>query len=96
MRAAETVPTICIQASERERASRQSTRRLFFCLALVAAASGQAWLDTELAHAQPALVEAPPPPAAPFASPPVVTGPSVRERAVHAVAPYQEPALAEP
>jgi hypothetical protein len=100
MRAAETVPTICVQASERERASRQSTRRLFFCFSLLAAASGQAWLDTELARAQPAPEEAAPlpapPPPAPFASPPVVTGPSAPEATVHAEAPYQEPALAEP
>lgn len=99
MSAAETVPTICIQASERERASRQRTRRLFFCLALLGAASGQALLDTELARAQPAPAEvappAPPPPA-PFVSPPVVTGPAAPEATVHAEAPYQEPALAEP
>jgi len=94
MRAAETVPTICVQASERERASRQSTRRLFFCLSLALAASGQAWLDIELAHAQPAPAEAPP--AEPLPATPVVGGPSAPQPEVHAEAPHEQPAIAQP
>ena len=70
MRAAETVPTIYTQASAEERASRQRTRSLFFCLTLVAASAGPVGWHTQRAHAQPApapvlTTEAPPPVPAP-------------------------------
>jgi hypothetical protein len=109
MRAAETVPTFCTQASRRERASRQRTRRLFFCLTLAAASAAES-LSTPSAQAQPAPAPVltaeppPPPPAAPppplapteYKEVPVVSGPVAPEPKVLTTAPAQEPALAEP
>ncbi|MDB4977164.1 MAG: putative secreted protein [Myxococcaceae bacterium] len=110
MRAAETVPTTCTEASPRESSSRQRKRRWLFSLTLMGAAAAPEWLETRTAHAQepapPVIVTepAPPPPAPammPAAPPPypdgaVVTGPIAPEPQVQAHAPQEEPALAEP
>lgn len=89
MRAAETVPTICIQASERGKALRQRTRRLFFCASLVAALSGQSLLDARTVAAQAAVT---PPPA----DTPVVAGPSAPQPTVQATTPGEQPAIITP
>ncbi|MDB4991528.1 MAG: hypothetical protein JWN04_6706, partial [Myxococcaceae bacterium] len=111
MRAAETVPTICTQASPRERASRQRKRRLLFSLTLMGASVAPEWLESRTARAQEpappvsptdAPPPAPPPPSAlPPVQPvyqdtPVVSGPMAPEAEVQAHAPQAEPALAEP
>jgi hypothetical protein len=93
MRAAETVQTICVQASERERASRRRTRRLFFCLSLFFA-GGETLLDTVPASAQPA--PAAPPNEPKFETPPVVTGPAAPQPTVQSEAPSEQPAQVGP
>ena len=100
MSAAETPPTICSQASHREKAPRPSSRRLFFWLSLFAAASVSALLETAVAEAQgepaPVPVEAAPPPTpAPMETAPVVLVPAAPPEAAPAPAPVttEDPAL---
>lgn len=88
MRAAESAPTMCRVHTETTEAPRFRTQRLFFCLTLLTASSAPALLGATAAQAQPAapaIVDAP-----------VVTGPAAPQPEVQAVAPYAQPAIAQP
>jgi hypothetical protein len=89
MSAAEYAPTTCKVHTETTEAPRIRTQRLFFCLTLLTASTCPALLGVTVAQAQPA-------PAPVIVDSPVVSGPALPQPEVQAVAPYAEPALAEP
>jgi hypothetical protein len=95
MSAAEYAPTKCQVHTETTEAPRLRTPGLFFCLSLLTASSAPALLGATVAQAQPAPEPvAPPPPA--IVDAPVVTGPAAPQPEVQAIAPYAQPAIAEP
>jgi hypothetical protein len=94
MRAAESAPTIVHVHAQETKAPRIRTQRLFFCLTLLTASSAPALLDAAVAQAQEPAPAAPP--AAVTTPAPVVTGPAAPQPEVQAVAPYVQPAIAEP